>query len=74
MKSRIYSPHRANIFGHSVEVLDQIFDGFGGQLGLVLERVIDVSDVSLVMLGVVDLHRARVDMRLECVVRVREFW
>ena len=63
----------ANVFGHGGEVLDQIFDGFAGQIGLVLQGVVDVGDVSLVMLGVMDLHRARVDMRLERVVSVRQF-
>jgi hypothetical protein len=58
--------------GTAVQILDQIFDGFVRQLGFVLERVVDVGDVSLVMLGVVDFHRARVDVRLERVVGVRE--
>ena len=64
----------ANVFGHGVEILDQILDRFRGELGLVFERVVDVGDVSLVMLGVMDFHRPRVDVRLERVVGVREFW
>ena len=63
----------ANIFRHRVEIADQILDRFRGQVGVIFERVVDVGDVSLVMLRVMDLHRARVDVRLEGVVGVREF-
>ena len=41
------------------------------QLRLAFERVVHVGDVSLVMLGVMDLHRLRVDVRLERIVGVR---
>jgi hypothetical protein len=41
---------------------------------MVLERIVDVGDVSLVVFGVMDFHRARVDVRLKGVVGVREFW
>ena len=37
-----------------------------------LERLVQVGDVGLVVLAVVDLHRLRVDVRLERVERVRQ--
>ena len=42
------------------------------QVGMRLERGVQVVDVGLVMLAVVDLHRLRVDVRLERVERVRQ--
>src|SRR4029453_18867067 len=39
-----------------------------------LERLVRVVDVGLMVLGVVDLHRARVDRRLERVVGIRKGW
>ena len=57
--------------GTALKISDQILDRLRGQIGLVFERVVNVGDVSLVMLGVMDLHRPRVDMRLESIVGVR---
>ena len=46
----------------------QVFEAFRVQIGVLVERGIQVRDVGLMMLRVVNFHRARVDMRLECVV------
>ena len=43
-----------------------------GELGRLLDRRVQVVDVRLMMLAVMDLHRLRVDVRLERVVGVRE--
>ena len=42
------------------------------QVGVLLERGVQVVDVGLVVLAVVDLHRLRVDVGLERVERVRQ--
>jgi len=58
----IISHYCANIFRDSTQVADQSSTDFFSR-SLCLDRVVDVGDVSLVMLGVMDLHRARVDVR-----------
>ena len=73
MTAAVIPHHRANGFRNGVKVLDQILDRFSGEIGMIFKRIINVGDVSLVMLGVMDLHRPRVDMRLEGVVSVGQF-
>ena len=51
--------------GTASEVLDQILGALALQLGVLLERGVQVVDVGLMMLAVMDLHRLRVDVRLE---------
>ena len=46
---------------------------FFARSGLILERVVKVGDVSLMMFGVMNFHRARVDVRFERVVCVGNF-
>jgi hypothetical protein len=57
--------------GERLEVAQHVLDGAVRPLGP-LERLVRVVHVRLVVLAVVDLHRARVDVRLEGVVRVRQ--
>src|SRR6266446_2315273 len=60
-----------DVVRHSLQIADQVFDGFLFEIAFAFDRVVDVGDVSLVMLGMMDLHRARVDVRFERVVSVR---
>ena len=60
--------------GTAFRLLIKSSTDFVRQLRLVLERVVKVGDVSLVMFGVMNFHRARVDMRFERVVCVGKFW
>ncbi len=56
------------VLGQRVEVREHLFDRLVRPLRA-LERLVRVVDVRLVMLTVVNLHRLRVDVRLErCVV------
>ena len=73
MAAAVVADDAADVFRNGIQILDQVFDGFVRELGFVLEGVVDVGDVSLVMLGVMDFHRARIDMRLERVVGVGQF-
>ena len=58
--------HRgADVFGNAVDAAAQIVDALALQLGMLLERGVQVGDVRLMMLPVMDLHRLRVDVRLE---------
>ena len=54
-----------NAFGNSREVGDQLVHGLGGQLGVILQRIVEVIDISSVMLVMMDFHRARIDVWLE---------
>ena len=61
----------ANVFRHRFQVADQIFHRFLFEISFVFDRLVDVVDISLVMLGMMDFHRARIDMRFQSIVRVR---
>ncbi|KAG0763484.1 hypothetical protein G6F22_018417 [Rhizopus arrhizus] len=64
--------HRAALrFGHRIKVGDERLDRLRGDAGL-LEGGIEVVDVGLVVLAVVDLHRARIEVRLEGIIGVGE--
>ena len=63
-------PHDcANVFRHGIEVTDQVFYGFLLEIGA-LDRFVQVIDVSLVMLRVVDFHCARIDVRIQRIIRI----
>ena len=62
----------ANIFWDGIEAFEQIVDGLGLQTGLTLQGLVEVGHVSAVMLVMMDLHRLGVDVRFECVKRVRQ--
>jgi len=53
------------------DVLHQVFNVHVGELGA-FDGVVQVGDVGVVMLAVVDLHRLRVDMRLQRILRIRQ--
>ena len=46
-------------------LLHQIVERLARELGRLLDRRVQVVDVRLMMLAVMDLHRLRVDVRLE---------
>ena len=58
--------------GTRVDVAKQILDALRLQLGMLLERRVQVGDVRLVMLAVMNLHRLLVDVRFERIGRVGE--
>src|SRR3546814_6509378 len=65
--------HRAcDLLGQGVDVAYQVLGRLVGVFGAV-DRLVEFVDVGLVVLGVVDLHRLRVDVRLERVVGVGKF-
>ena len=71
MSAAVVAHRGANVFRDSVEVADQFLDRFAFELGLAFDRLVQVGDVSLVMLVVMDLHRLCIDVRFQGVVRVR---
>ncbi len=62
----------ANRLGDAAQVADQILDRLAGEIGMPLERAVELGDVGRVVLVVVDPHRLLVDVRLERVVVVRQ--
>ena len=71
MSAAVVAHDRADVFGNGIQIADQIFDRLFLQIGFAFDRVVHVGDVRLMMLGVMDFHRLRVDVRLERVVLVR---
>ena len=59
------------VLGQRVQVGEDVLDGAVAHAGA-LQGGVELVGVALVVLGVVDLHRARVDVRLERVVGVGE--
>jgi len=55
------------------DVFDQFLDGHLLEIGMSIQGTIQLGYVSVVVLGVVNLHGARIDMRLEGIVSVRQY-
>src|SRR3546814_19238040 len=68
----VLGPRAADLLGPGVGVAYQVRGRLVGVRGAV-DRLVVVVDVGLMELGVVDLHRLRVDVRLERVVGVGKF-
>jgi hypothetical protein len=70
VSAAVVANRRANRFGNRVEVGDEFFDRFVGQLRRLFERGVEVGDVSVVVLVVMKGHRFFVDVWLQRVIRV----
>ena len=66
----VVAHRRTDVLGDGIEVGDQLLDRLALQLGILLERGIEIVHIRLMMLAVMDLHRLLVDERLERVVGV----
>ena len=64
----------ADSVGDSGEVADEGVGGFGFEVRVGGEGVIEIGDVRLVVFAVVDFHGARIDVGFEGVVGVGESW
>jgi hypothetical protein len=63
---------RTDGFRHIVEMANQLFDTLSGKIRIAHDRLVQVRHIGLVMPVVMNLHRLRVDVRLQRVERVRE--
>ena len=61
----VVAHRRLDVVRHAVDVLQQVVEALVVQLGMLVERGIEVGDVRLMMLAVMNLHRLAVDMRFE---------
>src|SRR6185503_9259268 len=55
----------ADVFRNAVDTAADLLDALALKVGMLFQRGVEIGDVSLMMLPVMDLHRLRVDVRLE---------
>jgi hypothetical protein len=67
MPAGIVADCATNILGDGVEVLEKVFKRLGLEIGVALQRLVQVRDVSAVVLVVVNLHGFGIDVGFECV-------
>jgi hypothetical protein len=72
MTSAIVADGAANVFGDRVQIAEQIFGSFLVQLGMLVERRVQVLDVGAVMHVVMQMHRLFIDGGFERRIRVRQ--
>ena len=68
----VVAHRRPDVVGHRIQVGDEVLDRLAFEVGLSRDRLVQVGDVSGMMLAVVDFHRLGVDVRLQRVLRVGE--
>lgn len=73
MTATLIDDCRAQVFRELFDAGDQFLHRPVRKLGA-FHRCIEVVDVGLVVLGVMDLHCLRIDMRLKGIVGVRQCW
>jgi hypothetical protein len=69
----VVADRRLDVVRNGVDPLYQVLDALALQLGMLLERRIEVVDVRRMMLVVMDPHRLLVDVGLQRVVVVRQW-
>ena len=74
MATRIVADRGADVLWHRREAADQCVCAHALKLGLASKGVVQIGDVGLMVLGMMDFHRLRVDMGFECIVGVAKFW
>ena len=62
----------ADALRHGAEVGDQLVNGLAFEIGIALERLVEVGDVGSVVFAMMDFHRLRVDVGFESVQCVGE--
>src|SRR5262245_32845075 len=65
MAAAVVAHRGANVFRDRIDAAAQLVDALRVELRMFFERGVQVGDVCLVMLPVMNLHRLRVDVRLE---------
>src|SRR5919197_4320588 len=73
MTAAVVADGRADVLGDAVDPAQQVLERLLLQLGMLVERGVQVVDVCLMMLPVVDLHRRGVDVGLQRPEIVRQW-
>ena len=71
MSATVIANCGANIFRNGIQILQQIVERFGLELGVAFQSLVQVVNVGAVMFVVMNLHSLRVNMGLQCVKRIR---
>src|SRR5690606_18977264 len=74
MATPVVADGGADVFRYAVKVLEELLDALLGEVGMALQRGVEVVDVSSVVLIVMDPHRLLVDVGLQRVVIVGQRW
>ena len=69
----VIAHRRADILRHRVEIAEQFLERLVRDLRMLVERLVQLSDIRLVMLRVMDLHRLRIDVWLERIIAIWKF-
>ena len=64
----------AHSLRRSIQIAQHFHQRFSCEFGGFIHSAIQISNVSLVMFGVMDLHRARINMWFERVVCICQLW
>ena len=72
MPAAVVAHRRADVLGHLVDLAEQVFEAPRRQLGMFVQRGVQIDDVRLVVLAVMDLHRLGIDVRLERRIIIRQ--
>ena len=70
MATRIVAEAAADRLRNLLQIRDQVVDRECSEIGVILEGIIGVGDVSLMVLAVMNFHRAGINVRFESVRRV----
>jgi|SaaInl25SG_5_DNA_1037380.scaffolds.fasta_scaffold70385_1 hypothetical protein len=64
MTAAVVAHRGLNLSGDFVQILDQGFNGDAFKIGVAFESAVESGDVSCVVFAVVNLHGARINVRL----------
>lgn len=74
MATAIVADGSANILWHSVEIADQLLDGFRFEIRVTLDSLVDIRHIRTVVTVMVNLHRQGIDVRFQRIEGVRQRW
>src|SRR6266699_418950 len=72
MPTTLVADRRSDFLRHSIQVFDQILNFLASKIRKVCYRLVEVGDISSVMLIVMNFHRARIDVWFKRVKRIRQ--
>jgi hypothetical protein len=73
MSAAVVAHGRTDVFRDGVEVADEFFNAERFKGAMPFQSGVELVDVGLVVLGMMNLHRARVDVRLQRVIGIFQF-
>ena len=71
MTAAVVADRSANRIGNSVQVTQELVDGFCFEFRISGDGLVEVGDIGGVVFAMVDFHGSRVDVRFERVLGIR---